>query len=87
MNHFCKEASRLQSDGFERTLTVSERLRLRLHLLICGACRNYASNIKLLHQLFHTIQSQKESAEHVVLPENSRTRIQDSLKDRSSPES
>ncbi len=87
MNHFCKKASQLQSDGFERTLSLSERLRLRIHLLMCGACRNYASNIELLHRLFHTIRSRKESDERISLPESSRTRIQNALKDRPNPES
>ena len=87
MNHFCKKASQLQSDGFERTLTVSERLRLHLHLLICGACRNYDTNIELLHQFFHTIRNRNESDETIALPESSRARIQDALKDRNNQES
>lgn len=35
----CKEATQLLSQGQERTLTLVERLGLKLHLLICKGCR------------------------------------------------
>lgn len=34
----CREASRLQSDGLDRTLRPGERLALQFHLLMCRAC-------------------------------------------------
>jgi len=52
MNHFCREASQLMSDGYERELSPVERIRLRLHLWMCGACSNHGSNLGLLHRLF-----------------------------------
>ena len=87
MNHFCREASQLQSDGFERELTIGERIRLRMHLLICGACRNYATNIAFLHNIFHSIQNRKENDASIVLSESARTRIKEALKNNTNPES
>lgn len=34
----CKEATQLMSQGLDRHLSFRERLRLRLHLLICRGC-------------------------------------------------
>ena len=36
----CKEAPQMLSDGMDRPLRSGERLRLRLHLLMCHGCRN-----------------------------------------------
>lgn len=79
MNHFCKEASQLQSDGFERELTLSERIRLRIHILICGACRNYADNLQLLNSFFHNLRKQTEEDENIALPDGDRDRIKEAL--------
>ena len=83
MNHFCKEASQLQSDGFERNLTLMERIRLRIHLLICGACRNYTENLELLNNIFLSIRKQKKIDESISLPDSNRDRIREVLKNTS----
>jgi hypothetical protein len=79
MNHFCKEASQLQSDEFERELTLSERIQLRIHILICGACRNYADNLQLLNSFFHNLRKQTEEDENITLPDGDRDRIKEAL--------
>lgn len=78
MKHFCREASRLESDAFERQLTPVEKLRLRLHLLICGACREYRAELRLMRQLFQRIQRQPDSLGH-GMSEATRTEILDAL--------
>jgi len=37
----CREATELVSQGFDRRLSLWERVKLRLHLLICDACTNF----------------------------------------------
>lgn len=44
----CHEASCLISQAHERRLSLSERMKLRLHLRICRACRNFATGVPLL---------------------------------------
>lgn len=56
MKHFCRESSRLLSDGFERRLTLAERFRLRLHMWMCSPCRNFGLNLDLLHRIFAGMQ-------------------------------
>ena len=46
----CKEASRLMSRAMEQELSFWERARLRLHLAVCDACRNFGRQLALLRR-------------------------------------
>jgi predicted anti-sigma-YlaC factor YlaD len=46
----CKEASRLLSQSLDRDLSLGEHARLRLHLTLCDACRNFNQQLKQLRQ-------------------------------------
>jgi hypothetical protein len=46
----CKEVSRLVSQGLDRDLGWFERLRLRLHLLICEGCTNFKKQMDFLRR-------------------------------------
>jgi hypothetical protein len=46
----CQEATRLAARAMDKPLTIGERVRLFLHGLLCGYCRNYARQLRLLHQ-------------------------------------
>ena len=78
MRHYCKEASHLMSDARERELKFSERLRMRLHLLICGVCRNYKADLKLLDRMFDALR-RKVDEEGVILSDEQRERISKAL--------
>ncbi|MDQ6975720.1 MAG: hypothetical protein Q9M22_04045 [Mariprofundaceae bacterium] len=60
MNHFCRQASRLTSDRFERNLHVGERIKLAIHLWMCASCRNYASTLQVLHATLKYMRSDEE---------------------------
>ncbi|UZH12405.1 MULTISPECIES: zf-HC2 domain-containing protein [unclassified Halomonas] len=47
----CREATRLMSLKQDRTLSVREKMALRMHLSMCKACRNCARQFDLLHQV------------------------------------
>lgn len=44
----CRQASRMLSDAMEHRLAPMARLRLRLHLALCGMCRAYAGDLRIL---------------------------------------
>ena len=46
----CQEATRLAARAMDQPLTIGERVRLFLHGLLCGYCRSYARQLRLLHQ-------------------------------------
>jgi predicted anti-sigma-YlaC factor YlaD len=46
----CKEVSRLLSRENEELLPAAERARLRLHLVVCDACRNVEEQMAFLRK-------------------------------------
>jgi hypothetical protein len=52
----CKEASHLLSQGEDRRLALGERLRLRLHLLICDACANFSRQVETLRRAVRALR-------------------------------
>jgi predicted anti-sigma-YlaC factor YlaD len=47
----CREATRLLSESQDRTLTLHERLTLKLHLLMCTGCRNFDKQMGSIRQI------------------------------------
>ena len=48
INLNCQEVSRLLSDGQDLQLPSADRARLRLHLVMCEACRNVDEQMQFL---------------------------------------
>jgi predicted anti-sigma-YlaC factor YlaD len=46
----CKAVARLLSDGQDQELPVPERARMRLHLVICQACRNVDEQMQFIRR-------------------------------------
>ncbi len=44
----CKHTSELLSQGQDRSLTLAERLRLGLHLMLCNSCRNFTRQLSFM---------------------------------------
>lgn len=44
----CKEVHRLVSERLDRNLTLTERARVRLHLLACDACTRFSRQMALI---------------------------------------
>lgn len=47
----CKKISELISAGMDRDLTLTERLRLRFHLLLCRGCANFEQQLQSLRSM------------------------------------
>ncbi len=46
----CREVHRLVSEGLDRDLTMVERARMRLHLMVCEACTRFNGQMDLLRR-------------------------------------
>ncbi len=44
----CREVHRLVSEGMDRELTMVERTRMRVHLMMCKACTRFNGQMGLL---------------------------------------
>jgi hypothetical protein len=45
----CKEATQLVSKMQDQPLSFGERVKLRLHLLVCAACSHFERQMQMLH--------------------------------------
>jgi hypothetical protein len=78
----CRRASELASAAVDRELTRRERWALRFHTLLCSACRRFAAQMRLIHQLFADISDsrrQRLQIRTLRLPRQSRQRIKQLL--------
>ena len=51
----CKEVHHLTSEGMDRELSLVERTRMRMHLLVCTACRNFTGQMALLRRAMQNL--------------------------------
>jgi hypothetical protein len=69
----CEEEIRLASVRMERSLTFTEWIGFRVHLLICLWCRRYLKQVELLHDaaghLHEHLNGQDPSPEPGLSPE------------------
>jgi hypothetical protein len=56
----CKQAVRLQSAASARPLSLSERFGLSLHLLICGWCRRFGTQVNFLRSAAHECRENEQ---------------------------
>jgi hypothetical protein len=75
----CKQASRLQSEAMDRSLSFFERLGLRIHLLLCGWCRRYGEQLKFLRTAAHQCEGDEQSQSAHKLSPEARERIRQKL--------
>ncbi|MES2899702.1 MAG: zf-HC2 domain-containing protein [Pseudomonadota bacterium] len=46
----CREVHRLVSEGMDRELSMIERGRVRVHLMVCVACTRFDAQMGMLRQ-------------------------------------
>jgi hypothetical protein len=46
----CREVHRLVSEGMDRELSLGERTRMRVHLMVCKACTRFNGQMGLLRK-------------------------------------
>jgi len=78
MKHACKRVSQLTSDSFERQLSLSEKLQLKIHFAMCGLCRNYHQSLQTMEEIFKHIR-QQSSENDACLPEDAKQKIKTAL--------
>jgi len=46
----CKEVHRLVLEGQDRNLSFAERIAVRVHLMMCSACRRFEAQMQFLRE-------------------------------------
>jgi len=47
----CRDATRLMSEAQDHTLTLPQRISLKIHTVICKGCKNFERQMNALHQI------------------------------------
>ena len=47
----CKDATQLMSERYERTLSLRERLSLKMHLMMCSGCTQFSRQMAHLRAI------------------------------------
>jgi len=71
----CREAASLISDATARRLSPFERIGLKLHLVICRACRAYRHSVRVLAELMRATCEDPTALNGEALPEAAKDRI------------
>lgn len=84
----CKETARLISEGLDRKLSLWQRVNLRLHLMMCGACAAYRRQVETLNHIVRRRYGESRADEPETdappCPEEAKRRITESLRERTS---
>lgn len=82
----CKQITQLISDGLDRKLSLWQRMNLRLHLMMCGACSAYSRQVTTLHRVIHWWFDESSvdatASNTPACPEQTKQRITQSLRDQ-----
>ena len=74
----CEETAQLISEGLDRTLTLRERLALRLHQFECELCTRYARQLRFLQRTCADAD-EEQLTEAAELTDDARARIRNRL--------
>lgn len=82
----CKNATKLLSESLERTLPLSRRMGLKMHLLMCRFCARFEKQIKFMSNITrrHEKQCQEEdtpSPDFLSLSPEARERMKKALRE------
>ncbi len=79
----CKQATELVSHNLDSKLSLGRRISLKLHLMMCHLCRNYARQLAFLHRTAPIIEDHIENMAELHLSDQAKARIKRSLDEQS----
>lgn len=63
----CEKATRLISESQERVLSLPEKMRLKMHVMMCSGCKNFSLQVPFLSKAMRAYASRKDG-EHQNKP-------------------
>jgi hypothetical protein len=71
----CEESARLLSTRQDFSLRRTEQLALRLHLVICRACRRYNKQLQFIRELFQALHKKDMVSSEFKISDEKREHI------------
>lgn len=59
----CREITALYSESLERELTLTERMSVRMHVMMCSGCRNFGMQMQTLRHVARAYAKGKNEAD------------------------
>ena len=75
----CKQASQLISQSLDRSLTLRERLALKLHLFICAFCKRFSQQVRVIRVALKSMRLIVENDESIQLPAKVKSHIANTI--------
>lgn len=77
----CKDMTKLISDSLERRISFRERMELWFHVMMCGMCRRFRSNIIQLRKFIRDSKAEMETvdAPSSPMPPEMKSRLEESV--------
>ena len=75
----CKQASQLISQSLDRSLTLRERLSLKLHLFICEFCKRFSQHMRTICVALKQMTNSIESNDGIEMPSAAKSRMLQSI--------
>ena len=80
----CHDMTRLISQAQDGALPRFVRYKMRVHYLLCTGCRRYQGQLRFLRTAMHRLSDSAESIPGQSLPQESRTRLKQLLREQRS---
>jgi hypothetical protein len=71
----CKQASQLISQSLDHPLSWPQKVKLRLHLLMCTPCTRFKQQLNVLRVALRRIRNATENDQNMQLPLDVKDRI------------
>lgn len=55
----CRDATRLMSEAQERPLSITERMSLKLHVIMCSGCHSFKDQMNTLRLMTRAFAKRK----------------------------
>lgn len=80
----CRDMTKLISDSLDKKLSVRNRLGLWFHIMMCGMCRRFRSNIITIRKRVRESKSELDPSDavSVPLPPATKARLEDIIQRR-----
>jgi hypothetical protein len=76
----CPEVIRILSLGMDKKLSLSTRVKLRVHYLMCSFCERYAKQLNYIRQLAREYPDKIEQVSPETLPPEAKERMKAALR-------
>jgi hypothetical protein len=76
----CPEVVRIISQGMDRKLPISTRIKLRIHYLMCSFCERYEKQLEYMRTVAHEFPRKIGDASGEKLPDEVKQGMRDALR-------